>query len=265
MHMDITNYGIDPILLPGEQQFSLEMDDGRRVRGYFRDTGSGPLGIYLHGFRSHCNGEKSLQIAEHAARLDRSWLRFDLRGHGLSDGELKEQTITHALEDLLRVIDRFGESSCVLHGSSMGAWISLLAALRRKSVLGMMLIAPAFNYVQNTFASLPATVLREWQKSTYMSFPDAYGDEPYSLNYGILEDAMQYDVMHTDYQLDLPIHIVHGENDPVVPISNTKQFIQCTHLPQLVFEKIPGAEHRLTEHLPILISHIDQLWQEIYL
>jgi pimeloyl-ACP methyl ester carboxylesterase len=256
---------ITPVMLPGEKEICLSQPGGEKVRGHFYDTGNGPVGIYLHGFRSHSNGDKALQIAQHAISRDRSWIRFDLRGHGLSDGDLKEQVISSGLSDLLLVFDSISERPFILHGSSMGSWISLLATLRRKeSVAGMMLIAPAFNFVQNNLAILPEPVLEHWRKETYMSFPDAYGEKPYSLRYDIIDDAKPYDVMNLEIDLDIPVHIVHGENDPIIPISNTEKFIHHANLPKLVFERIPNGEHRLTDHIPLIISHIDHIWQEIY-
>lgn len=255
---------ITPVILPGEKEFCLSQSDGENLRGYFYDTGTGPVGIYLHGFRSDCNGEKSLQIAAHAISMDRSWLRFDLRGHGISDGNLRDQIISSGLSDLLQVIDFVIDRPLILHGSSMGGWISLLATLRRKSrISGMMLIAPAFNFVQNNLSNLPEKIRQQWQSDTYMSFPDAYDGEPYSLRYDIMQDAEQYDVLNTDISIDIPIHIVHGENDPIIPIANTEKFIRRAVLPELIFERIPHGEHRLTDHLPLIIGHIDCIWQEI--
>ncbi|MEA1889416.1 MAG: alpha/beta fold hydrolase [Pseudomonadota bacterium] len=256
---------ITPVILPGEKEICLSQPGGESIRGYFYDTGNGPVGIYLHGFRSHSNGEKALQIAQHAIAMDRSWLRFDLRGHGISDGDLKDQVISSGLSDLLRIIDWISDRSLVLHGSSMGSWISLLAAMRRTPrISGMMLIAPAFNYVQNNLSTLPEQIKQKWQSESYMSFPDAYGEEPYSLRYDIMQDAEQYDVMNTDVSIDVPLHIVHGENDPIIPIAYTDKFIHHAQLPELVFERIPNGDHRLMDHIPLIISHIDNIWQEIY-
>ena len=170
--------------------------------------------------------------------MDRSWLRFDLRGHGHSDGELKDQIVSSGLDDLLHVLDSIADRPFILHGSSMGGWISLLAALRRKQrVSGMMLIAPAFNFVQNNLANLPEPVLQHWQAETYMSFPDAYGNEPYSLRYDIIKDAEQYDVLELKIELDIPVHIVHGENDPIIPIRNTEKFLRHAQLRNLDLRK----------------------------
>jgi pimeloyl-ACP methyl ester carboxylesterase len=256
---------IEPVILPGEQTFTLQTENGQQLRGCFHDTGKGPVGIYLHGFRSHCNGDKALEIARHAIKRNRSWLRFDLRGHGQSDGELKDQIISSGLDDLLLVLDSITDRTIILHGSSMGGWISLLAALQRKqSVAGMMLIAPAFNFVQNNLANLPGPVLKHWQLETYMSFPDAYGNEPYSLRYDIIKDAEPHDVLNTQIALDIPVHIVHGEKDPIIPIINTEKFIHRAQIPALIYETIPDGEHRLTDHIPLIIRHIDSLWRGIY-
>jgi len=256
---------ITPVILPGEKEISFCQPNGEKIRGHFYDSGKGPVGIYLHGFRSHCNGEKAVDIAQHAINMERSWLRFDLRGHGLSDGELCDQVISSGLSDLLLVIDAITDRSLILHASSMGCWISLLAALRRRErISGMMLIAPAFNFVQNNLANLPKPVLEHWQAETYMSFPDAYGEEPYSLRYDIIDDAIPFDVLNSEVSLDIPVHIVHGENDPIIPIDNTEKFISQARLPKLVFERIPGGEHRLTDHIPLIINHIDRIWLELY-
>ncbi len=253
-----------PIILPGEREISLSQTDGKCIRGYFYDTGKGPVGIYLHGFRSQCNGEKALKIAQHAISRNRSWLRFDLRGHGISDGELKDQVISTGLSDLLLVMDSIVNRPLVLHGSSMGGWISILATrLRKPRVSGMMLIAPAFNFVQNNLSTLPLALREQWQKETYMTFPDAYGREPYSLRYDIMQDAEQHDVLNTDISIDIPIHIVHGDNDPIIPIANTEKFIRRAQLPKLTFEVVPNGDHRLTDYIPLIISHIDAVWQEL--
>lgn len=251
--------------LNGEDEISFCQPSGEKIRGYFYDSGKGPVGIYLHGFRSHCNGEKALQIAQHAIDRKRSWLRFDLRGHGMSDGRLCDQVISSGVADLLRVVDTINDRPLILHASSMGCWISLLAALQRRNrISGLMLIAPAFNFVQNNLANLPKSVLQRWQAETYMIFPDAYGEEPYSLRYDIIDDARPFDVLNREVSLDIPVHIVHGENDPIIPIDNTEKFIRHALLPKLVFERIPGGQHRLTEHIPLIINHIDRIWQELY-
>lgn len=266
MHSDSISRADVPAALPGEQTFALAAKAEQIVRGYFHDSGSGPIGVFLHGFRSHCNGEKSVAIARHAIARGRSWARFDLRGHGISDGLLAEQDISSALADLAAVLQSLPRRPLVLMGSSMGGWIMLLAALRlRERIAGLLLLAPAINFVQQNFASLPASVLSAWQARGYMTFPDAYAGEPYTLKYGLLADAARYDVMNQSLTLDCPVHVLHGENDEIVPLANSQRFISHALMPRLQFEVIPGGDHRLTDHVPVILRHIDELWRETLL
>lgn len=258
-----TSSPIDPGLLPGEKRFELTQADGSRIKGCFHDTGSGPVGVYVHGFRSHCNGEKALTIADDAIRKRRSWLRFDMRGHGLSDGDLVEQNISSGLEDLMAVFDLLGDRQLVAVGSSMGGWISVLAALRRpRQVIGMVLMAPAFNYVQKSFATLPAPVLAQWKREGQMTFPDAYEREPYTVEYRLIDDARQYDVLESPVEITVPLHIVHGDADTIVPLATTLEFIANAHTSRVMLEVVPGGDHRLLDHIPLIIDHIDQVWLE---
>ena len=254
---------IQPVTLPGEEAFELLQPDGDHVRGYFHDSGRGPVGVFVHGFRSHCNGEKSLAVARHAREQGWSWLRFDLRGHGLSGGDLARQNVTSALSDLHAVFEYTAGRELILLGSSMGGWISTLASLGSpQRVLGMVLIAPAFNFVQRNFATLPAEVLALWKHEGRMSFPDAYDREPYTLEYSIIEDAWRYDVLDRAVEIDMPVHIVHGDDDSIVPLASTHQFIANARAENLELEVIPGGDHRLMEHLELIICHLDRVWLE---
>jgi len=255
---------IEPVLLPGERSFELTQPDGSQVRGYFHDTGNGPVGVFVHGFRSQCNGEKSMAFARHAREQGWSWLRFDMRGHGLSDGALEKQYISDALADLQAVFSFTVERPLILLASSMGGWISLLAALRAPArVMGIVMIAPAFNFIQQNFGNLPADILAVWERNGTMNFPDAYGGEPYTVEFPIIEDARPYDVLASPVEIDMPLHIIHGDKDVVVPLASTQLFISNARADGLVLEVVPGGDHRLTDHIPLITRHLDRVWQEI--
>ena len=141
--------------------------------------------------------------------------------------------------------------------------MSLLASLQVPDrVVGMVLIAPAFNFVQNNFATLPADILAAWQRDRLMSFPDAYGGEPYAVDYSIIEDAAGYDVLSQPVELDVPLHIIHGDGDVVIPLSNSHDFIANARAQRLVLEVVPDGDHRLTDHIPLIASHLDRVWPE---
>jgi len=251
------------VRLAGEQDLELVQPDGACLRGSLRDTGEGALGIFVHGFRSHSGGEKSLALARYATVRGWSWLRFDQRGHGVSSGRLEDQDISSGVADLEAVLDRHADRPVVLVGSSLGGWVSLIATLRRpQQVRGLLLIAPAFNFIQLHFASLPDEQLKHWRAHGRMTFPDEYRGDSYTLPFSILADAERHDVIRTRPRLDLPVHIVHGDADAIVPLGNTRRFIAQSTIPRLTLDVVPGGDHRLSDHLPLLTRHLAELWQE---
>ncbi|MCK7581280.1 MAG: alpha/beta fold hydrolase [Chromatiales bacterium] len=58
-------------------------------------------------------------------------VRFDYSGHGASSGKFADGTIGRWAQEILDVLDRLTEGPQILVGSSMGAWLMLLAALAR--------------------------------------------------------------------------------------------------------------------------------------
>ena len=112
------------------------------------------------------------------------------------------------------------------------------------------------------FASLPDEQLKHWRAHGRMTFPDEYRGDSYTLPFSILADAERHDVIRTRPRLDLPVHIVHGDADAIVPLGNTRRFIAQSTIPRLTLDVVPGGDHRLSDHLPLLTRHLAELWQE---
>src|SRR5688572_29161946 len=108
----------------------LIREDGETI-AYLRRAGKSPGVVWLGGFHSDMNGTKAQALDAWAESRGRACLRFDYYGHGASSGAFRDGTITRWRDDALAVLDRLCEGPQVLVGSSMGAWIALLAALAR--------------------------------------------------------------------------------------------------------------------------------------
>ncbi|MEZ5922170.1 MAG: alpha/beta hydrolase, partial [Parvularculaceae bacterium] len=106
--------------------------DGAHGRiAYKRVMGEGPAIVWLGGFKSDMTGTKAEALAAWARENGRTFMRFDYSGHGASEGNFEDGTISAWLVDALIAIDTLTTGFLVLVGSSMGAWIAALAAMRR--------------------------------------------------------------------------------------------------------------------------------------
>src|SRR5262249_11955954 len=127
------------------------MSDGYSVAFRTRKGNSKTSSIlWLCGFHSDMGGTKAARLDRWAARTGHAYTRFDYFGHGASDGDFRDGTISRWLGDALTIIDQVTHGDLVLVGSSMGGWIALLAALARPArVAGMVLIAPAADFTED--------------------------------------------------------------------------------------------------------------------
>ncbi len=246
-----------------ETSFSLNTRPGIIIRGRALDLGYGPVGLFLHGFRSHCDGEKAQALAAHARGRGYSWARFDLAAHGASSGTLEEQTVSGWLEDALSVVERYAPRPLILVGSSLGAWLAVgLARSGRVPVAGLVLLAPAFNFLQRYYASLSEDLRRQWRADGYLALPDLYAPAGtvYRLGHRLIEDADLHDVLSSPVTLPCPLTMIHGEQDSVVPLAVSKAFLGHAQAPAKRLVVIPGGDHRLTAAIPRILEEVDALW-----
>jgi pimeloyl-ACP methyl ester carboxylesterase len=243
---------------PDEAALQLSGTAGVELRGCLAERG-GALGMFAHGFRSDAAGTKSLAFADHARRRRYSWLRADLRGHGRSGGAFGSFRLSELLGDLIAYLDRFPDRPAVLVGSSMGGWLATLAAERRPQVRALVLLAPAFNFVQDQLARLPDGELAAWKRDGRRRFTDDAGSD-YELEYGVLEDALPLDCLHRPVRLDCPVRVLHGALDRVVPVSVSRAFAEVCRAPSFELREIADGDHRLHAALPLACAALDELW-----
>ena len=120
-------------------------------------TGAGverPTVVWVGGFMSDMESTKAVALDAWARANERGFVRFDYFGHGRSEGAFIDGRIGLWLADTLAVLRACVPGPAILVGSSMGAWISLLAARALASggehgkVAGAVLIAPAIDFTE---------------------------------------------------------------------------------------------------------------------
>lgn len=246
----------------GESPWCLTLADGALLRG-FRRGGSGDCtGMFLHGFRSHCDGGKARHLSDAARLRGRRWLRFDQRACGESGGRFQRFSVSQAIADARQVLTALQEPGCILVGSSLGALIAIhLARAEPDRVRGLVLIAPALRFTQRFIHDqLNDHELDRWRQRGYRWFPDLYAGGCFRLDYGSCADALGYG--EPPGELPCPVRVVHGTRDELLPVEDVIEWLGRLECPDQGLEIIEGGDHRLTQWSDVIARQIDNLWNE---
>lgn len=239
----------------------LDTDDAQIACN--RRAGAGPEVVFCGGFRSDMGGTKALALDAHCAAAGYAFTRFDYRGHGDSSGEFIDGRIGLWLADTLAVIDRVAEGAVVLVGSSMGAWIALLAARARpQRVRGLVLIAPAVDFTEALiWRRLPdaakETLLRDgvWLRES------DYTDEPDRISLGLIEEGREHLLFDGPIPFDGPVRILHGMADETVPWEFATRTAEALTSTDVTVALVKDGDHRLSDpaNLARLMVALDEV------
>ena len=229
---------------------TLIRTDGTRLvydRLNAQDDISTPGLVFLCGFGSDKEGSKALFLEEHAKKTGQSFVRFDYFGHGQSDGDFKDGTIGRWAEDVLAVIDELTSGPQILIGSSMGGWLMLLAALARKDrVAGLIGIAAAPDFTKRLqWPKLTPEQQKLCMEQGFVQVPSHYEDD-YIFTRALFEDGDQNLLLEGPIDLELPITLLHGQQDADVPVEISLEIARLVNSDDVVIELVKSADHRFS-------------------
>src|SRR5471030_572553 len=240
----------------------LTRSDGNFV-AYAITEGRGPAIVFLGGFRSDMTGTKAIALEAWARANGRAFLRFDYLGHGQSSGRFEDGTIGRWLDDSLGAIDSLTAGKLVLVGSSMGGWLSLLAARARPDRLaGLVLIAAAPDFTERMLlAGLSAEERARLERDGRLERPSQYSPEPSVFTWKLIEEGRNHLVLDKKLSLPCPVRLLHGQSDPDVPWEYSLQIAQHLDAPEVITTFVKGGDHRLSTPADIarLIATVEEL------
>ena len=226
------------------------IEQGGVKLAYSRSGGEpGRAGIvWLGGFHSDMLGEKASVLHARAQAAGHAFVRFDYLGHGESGGRFADGTIGRWREDALAVIDRLTDGPIVLVGSSMGGWMSLLAALARpERVKGLVLLAPAPDFTDKLmWASFDEMQRRQIMEEGFWTRPSAYDPAGYPITRELIVEGRQWNVLDGEIAIDVPVRILQGGLDPDVPWTHSLDLADKLRSKDVVWSLIKDGDHRLS-------------------
>ena len=214
----------------------LTLADGTHL-AYHRTPGAAPGVVFLGGFTSDMTGIKAATLERWCRGRGRAFVRFDYSGHGASSGRFADGTIGRWAQEALAVLDRLTDGPQILVGSSMGAWIMLLAALARPDRIAALLgLACAVDFTEYLlWERLDETLRERLRRERVISLPSAYG-EPYIIALNLIQEAKRHRLFdRPELPITCPVRLIHGMNDADVPWRTSLQ----------VIERLTGSDARL--------------------
>jgi hypothetical protein len=228
-----------------------------------RIPGQGPTVIWLGGFASDMSGTKAQALADWAKAKGRDFLRFDYFGHGQSGGDFRQGSISRWRADALAVIDQLTTGPLLLVGSSMGGWISCLAALsRRDRVAAMVLVAPAADFTEKLMKpGFPKAVLDTITREGEFVWPSDYGGGIVVTRL-LLEDGDRWSILDAEVAITCPVRILHGGADKDVPWRHGLDLALALEGEDVTFTLIRDGDHRLSrdQDLARLVAAVEEAW-----
>ncbi|WP_283138340.1 alpha/beta hydrolase [Rhizohabitans arisaemae] len=196
-------------------------------------------------------------------------LRFDLRGHGESEGRQEELTLSTILNDIRTALQQLREATGAarlsLLGTSFGGGIcGYYAAHRPDEVSRLVLFNPQLDYKKRTIDSRPywhddyldEDVARKLTEQGSITFTP-------TLRHGrpLLNEVFWLQPHTALGLIKAPTLILHGTKDTLVPIESSRAAVPQFTAPCDLVE-VEGAQHTFAVHDdPQYLNPQSQAWQ----
>lgn len=201
--------------------------------------------LYLHGFASGPGSAKAQDLRDRFRSQ-----QIDLLIPDLNQGDFTALTLSRQLQQVTNLLPQ-PEIPIILIGSSFGGLTAAWAAQQHLQVQRLILLAPAFQFLDHWLPRLGTEQVERWQTEGYLSVYHYAEQRSLPLSYQFVKDAAQY--REAQLQRSLPTLILHGRQDEVIPVAASRDYAATRPWVQLIEL---ASDHALTD-----VS--DRIWQEI--
>ena len=216
-----------------------------RIR-YKSIEGKEPGIIFIHGLNSDMSGQKALSLERFAKKNKIRFIRFECRGHGKSDGNFEDFTISDWKKDLIDIIDNIAKGPQILVGSSMGGWLMFLAAKVRSSrIAGLVGLAAAPDYIDGFYKKLPIKKKQEINKKGIIRY-SSYGFS-YLIKKKYIVDGKKNKILTKEFKWNKPLILIQGLKDNVVTPDIPQKIVKKVKGNQIQIKLLKNSDHRLSE------------------
>lgn len=182
--------------------------------------------LYLHGFASGPGSAKAVDLARRFAADGRRMEIADLTPGPTGFERSTPASMLAIAEGLLAA----APGPHALVGSSLGGWLSAVAASRDPRIERLVLLAPAFNLVERWRGRLSPAELDGWRRDGLEVDHHATGTRR-RIGWAFFEDAGRWPAYPG---VGVPTLVIAGGQDDTVPLADIERFVERTPSARLV-------------------------------
>lgn len=207
------------------------------------------LAILCPGYLDSKDYDHLLSLANDLANLGYTAVRFDPTGIWESEGDISDYTIIQYLEDVKSIIEymlRDGSyEKILLGGHSMGGFVSILYATMDPRISTVLAIMPPHTLIR----TVNKDKMEKWKEKGFRvstrDIPNSQEKKEFNVPYFDVKGGKQYDVLNEVKKLQIPLILVAGELDNVIPPEDVKLIYTKANEPkQFIFLERTHHDYR---------------------
>jgi uncharacterized protein len=250
---------------------TVRTSDGLRLSGTLvLPDGADRAAVLVHGGGvTREEGGFFARLAAGLAESDIASLRFDLRGHGESEGRQEELTIAGILADIRAAIalvrSQVGTDRVTLLGTSFSGGIcGYYATWHPTELTNLVMLNPLLNYRKRLIDDKPYWNNRQISEdagSELLNQGYLAHSPTFKLGRSLLNEVFYLQPHTVLGNIHTPTLIVHGTKDTFIPVESSRWAVQQLRAEHSLIE-VEGAQHGFAIHDdPSYVNPQSQQWQ----
>ena len=230
----------------------LKISKSKKLRYLSINQNSNLFIVFLHGFMSDIEGDKPKNFLNYCKKRKLGFLAVEYSGHGKSSGKFNNSNISKWTEDVRVSINKIiNKKKFILIGSSMGSWLSLNQFKYFKNqIKGFLGIGSGPEFLEHLmWKKFSDKVKKEIiQKGIYQL---KHGEYEYPITYQLIKDGRKNKVLHKKYKIKIPVTMVHGSKDEVVPVIYSRKILKIFNNAKKKILVIKNGDHSLSNKVSL--------------
>ncbi len=215
--------------------------------------------VYTHGFCSDPWGRKPEEVKKWCAENGIDFLRYELAGHGSDMDRFEEADMNIWKAQILELIDEVIKGDVVVVGSSLGGWLSLIAAIQRPNrVKGVLGLAAAPDFTADYEKSARPEIKQALKENGKFSYEGS--GMTFTITKKLLDSGNENLILDKpSIPVICPVVLIQGMKDESVPYQKAIKIETLLESQNVVLKLLKTATHRLNEDQNIkeILSALD--------